>query len=134
MSLMELIAGNNVINMVELVRSIVALLDIAALVQGIMLMATVRLKWKKLLGTQFMPTKRIIFVLLENQKRHAQIGILSIIQIVPEMILVAPFQLQMDLINARIYVCRINKNVNTLLLTRKSSKLVIGSCKLSFLN
>ena len=127
MSLMELIAGNNAINTVVPVRNIVALLDIAALVQDIMLMAIVRLKWKKLLGTQFMLTKRIIFVLRENQKRHAPIGILNIILIVLEMILVAPFQRQMDLTNVRIYVCRINQNVSILPLTRKSSKLVIGS-------
>ena len=127
MSLMELIAGNNVINTVVPVRNIVALLDIAALVQDIMLMAIVRLKWKKLLGTQFMLAKRIIFVLLENQKRHAPIGILNIILIVLEMILVAPFQRQMDLTNVRIYVCKINQNVSILPLTRKGSKLVIGS-------
>ena len=127
MSLMELIAGNNAINTVVPVRNIVALLDIAALVQDIMLMAIVRLKWKKLLGTQFMLTKRIIFVLRENQKRHAPIGILNIILIVLEMILVAPFQRQMDLTNVRIYVCRINQNVSILSLTRKSSKLVIRS-------
>ena len=121
MSLMELIAGNNAINTVVPVRNIVALLDIAALVQDIMLMAIVRLKWKKLLGTQFMLTKRIIFVLRENQKRHAPIGILNIILIVLEMISGAQFLRQMGLINVRIYVYRISRNVIILLLTRQSS-------------
>ena len=120
-SLMELIVGNSVISMAVLVRSIVAPQDTVAQAQDIMLMAIVRLKWKKLLGTQFMLTKRIIFVLRENQKRHAPIGILNIILIVLEMISGAQFLRQMGLINVRIYVYRISRNVTILLLTRQSS-------------
>ena len=127
MLLMAPTAGNSVISMAVLVRSIVALPDTVVQVQDIMLMAIVRLKWKKLSEIQFMLTKKIIFVLLGNLKRHAPIGILNIILIVLEMISGAQFLRQMGLINVRIYVYRISRNVNISLLTRQRSNFEIQS-------
>ena len=77
--------GNNVISMAGLVLNIAAQPGIVARARDTMLMAIVHWKWKKRSEIQFMLIERIIFVLLENQKRHAPIGILNIIQIVLEM-------------------------------------------------
>ena len=112
---MVLIVGNNVINMEVLVLNIVALLGIAVRVRDIMLMEIVHWKWKKQSEIQFMLTERIIFVLLENLKRHAPIGILNIIRIVLVMILGARYLRRTDLINVRIYAYRISLIVNILL-------------------
>ena len=107
--------GNNVINMEELVLNIVALLGTAVRARDIMLMEIVHWKWKKRSEIQFMLTERIIFVLLENQKRHAPIGTLNIIRIALVMILGARYLRRMDLINVRIYAYRISQIVNILL-------------------
>ena len=83
---MELIVGNNVINMVALVPNIVVQPDSAAQVQDITLMVIVPLKWKKLLEIQFMPIVKITFVLLGNQKKRVLNGTYRKKQIVRLMI------------------------------------------------
>ena len=80
------IVGNNVINMVALVRNIVVQPDSAAQVHDITLMVTVPLKWKKLLEIQFMPIVKITFVLLGNRKKHVPNGTYRKKQIVRLMI------------------------------------------------
>ena len=129
MLLMVPTVGNNVINMEGLVLNIVALLGTAVRARDIMLMEIVHWKWKKRSEIQFMLTERIIFVLLENQKRHAPIGILNIIRIVLVMILGARYLRRTDLTNVRIYAYRISQIVNILLLTRQSSKCNIFETK-----
>ena len=57
MLLMAPTAGNSVISMAVLVRSIVAPQDTVAQAQDIMLMAIVRLKWKKLSETHLCCSK-----------------------------------------------------------------------------
>ena len=126
MLLMVPTVGNNVINMEGLVLNIVARLGTVVRARGIMLMEIVHWKWKKRSEIQFMLTERIIFVLLENQKRHAPIGILNIIRIVLVMILGAPYLRRTDLINVRIYACRISQSAIISLLTRQSSKGIIS--------
>ena len=115
---MVLTVGNNVINTAGLVLNIVALLGTAVRARDIMLMEIVHWKWKKRSEIQFMLTERIIFVLLENQKRHAPIGILNIIRIVLAMILGARYLRRMDLIIVRIYAYRTSLIVNISLSTR----------------
>ena len=107
--------GNNVISMVGLVLNIAAQPGIVAPARDTMLMGIVHWKWKKLSEIQFMLIEKIIFVLLENLKRRAPIGISNITQIVPEMILGARYLRRTDLINVRIYVCRISQNASILL-------------------
>ena len=114
--------GNNVISMAGLVLNIAAQPGIVARARDTMLMAIVHWKWKKRSEIQFMLIEKIIFVLLENLKRRAPIGISSITQIVLEMILGARYLRRTDLINVRIYACRISRIVSILLSTRKSSK------------
>ena len=121
MLLMVPTVGSNVTNTEGLVLNIVALLGSVARAQDIMSMGIVHWKWKKRSEIQFMLIEKIIFVWLENLKRHAPIGILNIIQIVLEMILGARYLRRTDSINARIYVCRISQNASILLLTRQSS-------------
>ena len=115
MLLMVPTVGSNVTNMEGLVLNIVALLGSVARAQDIMSMGIVHWKWKKLSEIQFMLIGKIIFVWLENLKRHVPIGISNIIQIVLEMILEARYLHRTDLINVRIYVCRISQNVSILL-------------------
>ena len=112
MLLMVPIVGNNVTNMEGLVLNIAALLGFVALARDIMSMGIVHWKWKKRSEIQFMLIEKIIFVLLENLKRHVPIGILNITQIVLEMILGARYLRRTDLINVRIYVCRISQNAS----------------------
>ena len=88
MLLMEPIVGNNVINMVVHVRSIVAQLDIAAQVQDIMSMAIVQLKWKRLSEIQFMLIVKIIFALLVSQKKRVPSGMFRRKQTVLSTILI----------------------------------------------
>ena len=87
-SLMELIVGNSVISMAVLVRSIVAPQDTVAQAQDIMLMAIVRLKWKKLSEIHFMLTVKTTFVLLASQRKCAPSGTYRNGQTVLSMILI----------------------------------------------
>ena len=87
-SLMELIVGNSVISMAVLVRSIVAPQDTVAQAQDIMLMAIVRLKWKKLSEIQFMLIVKITSALLVSQKKRAPSGMFRKKQTVLSTILI----------------------------------------------
>ena len=121
MLLMVPTVGSNVTNMEGLVLNIAALLGFVARARDIMSMGIVHWKWKKRSEIQFMLIEKIIFVWLENLKRHVPIGTLNIIQIVLEMILEARYLRRTDLINVKIYVRRISQNASILLSTRQSS-------------
>ena len=126
MLLMVPTVGSNVTNMEGLVLNIAALLGFVARARDIMSMGIAHWKWKKPSEIQFMLIEKIIFVLLENLKRHAPTGILNITQIVLEMILGARYLRRTDLINVRIYACRISQSAIISLLTRQSSKGIIS--------